>query len=175
MKVYGEIEVAQLEGFTTGTLPPASTNYRRIVFDTTVEKIKVSNGTIWKAAADIVPPFQYVIGTAGGSDFSTIAAALTAHPSNASFLLDNSYATSESVTITGSNILICGQGAVSVLTGNLTISAASQYVMVEKIKITGDITFTAGCSLNNITNCWAASTSAITDNGTSNNLLVIQA
>jgi hypothetical protein len=48
MRVHGELESADIEGFPTASLPNAATNFKRIVFDTTVNKMKISNGTTWE-------------------------------------------------------------------------------------------------------------------------------
>lgn len=92
--------------------------------------------------------FQYSI-CATGCDYTTIAAALTAHSSNASFVLMASYAAVENVTISGSGILIEGSGYSSYIQGTLTVSGNSN--VVRDVRVSG----------------------AVADNGTDNVLMAI--
>lgn len=174
MKVYGDLEVALLEGFATIDLPLASANVRRIVFDTTESKVKVSNGITWKSASDLIPAFQYTVGSASGCDYPDLATALAAHSSNASFLLDNSYSAVEDVTISGNSISITGQGAVSSINGSLIISSGVTKSFIEKVKITGNVTFASASSLNYIVNCWVSASSAAVDNGVDNSFFALK-
>jgi len=47
MKVYGPLEVAQLEWFTEGTKPAAASYPQRIIWTTDTKKVQVSDGTNW--------------------------------------------------------------------------------------------------------------------------------
>jgi hypothetical protein len=172
MKVYGELEVAQLEGFTTVNLPPANLNIRRICYDLTQNLVVYSDGVNWKSTISSTGQFEYSIGSLADSDFLTLAAALAAHPNNSTFILNPSYSTVENVTIAGNNIFIAGKGAVSVFAGNLTVS--SQYVQIKSIKFTGDITLDAASVACEVSSCWMSSTSVLTDNGTNNFQQLIQ-
>jgi hypothetical protein len=173
-KIYGELEVAQLEGFATVDLPDPTLNLRRVVYDLTEEKIKVSNGTIWKAGSTSLPVYQFTVGADSDADYTTLALALADHPSNTSFLLHNSYVAAEDVTITGDGIYISGQGAQSVITGNIVVDAGAMYNKITNLKVTGNITTNIGAKYNDISNAWIANTSVVTDNGSSNNILLIK-
>ena len=173
MKIYGELESAQLEGFTTVNLPLASANYRRAVYDITLNKMVISDGTSWLSASAAAPIAQYSIGVNG--DYPTFAIALAAHPSNTAFVLDKSYVAVENVTIAGNNISVIGQGAISLITGNLTVNAGVSFFLMEKVKITGDVTITATASSTCLTNIWLSNTSVATDNGDNSYILALQA
>lgn len=47
MKVYGQLEVAQLEWFTEGTKPAAASYPQRIIWTTDTKKVQVSDGVSW--------------------------------------------------------------------------------------------------------------------------------
>lgn len=173
MKVYGELEKAQLEGFATVDLPSASANFRRVVYDTTVNLAKISDGTSWRTfAAGLLSKYKYIVGADPAADFTTLTAALTAHSSNTSFLLDSSYVAVENVAIAGNGILIEGEGIISVIQGTLTINTGVQYARVSNLKVTGNITLGTSSANNIVRDIWVSPSVVITDNGVngSNNI-----
>jgi hypothetical protein len=172
MKVYGELEVAQLEGFATVNLPAANLNIRRICYDLTQNLVVYSDGVNWKSTISSTGQFEYSIGSLADSDFLTLTAALVAHPNNSTFILNPSYSTVENVTIAGDNIFIAGKGAVSVFAGDLTIS--SQYVQIKSIKFTGNITLDAASVACEVSSCWVAPASNVINDGVNNLVQVIQ-
>ena len=136
----------------------------------------LTDGINWKINNKKVSNVQYVIGSAaevsiGYADYSSIATALTAHPSNASFLISSNYIGAETATITGTNITIQGQGGISSIGG---IVCSSNYSMIKNLKITGNATLDSASSACNFSDCWVSSTSVVTDNGANNFVQVIQ-
>lgn len=71
--------------------------------------------------------FQYSI-CASGCDYTTVALALAAHSSNASFVITSGYTAVEDVTISGSGILIEGSGYISYIQGFLAVTGNNNIV-----------------------------------------------
>lgn len=61
MKVYGKLEVAQLEWFTDATKPAASSYPYRIIFVTDLVQIQISDGTNWNALSVGNPEAQVIV------------------------------------------------------------------------------------------------------------------
>lgn len=121
--------------------------------------------------------YQFVIGsaaevTAGTADYSSIATALTANPSNASFLITAGYSGTENVTIAGNKILIEGQGAVSTINGTITVNSNIQHFICRDLRVTGNVTVSSGAKYTRF-EAIVASTVTVTDNsGNSDNLFL---
>jgi hypothetical protein len=69
MKVYGPLEVAQLEWFTTAGRPAPSAYAYRVIFDTDIKSVLVSDGTNWTRASG-----------GGGGSLQWVEAALSPSP-----------------------------------------------------------------------------------------------
>jgi hypothetical protein len=126
-----------------------------------------------------VRKYQYVIGsaaeiTAGTADYATIAAALAAYSSNVTFLISSNYSGAESLSLSGSNVIIEGMGRHTVITGNVTLTATATGIKLRDLKVTGNITVDAGGKYCEITSVNIPSTSTLTDNGTDNYIWVFK-
>lgn len=137
------------------------------------------NGTdyVWQSVATAKKTkYNAVVGsaaevTAGSADYSSLQSAINALTTGGSILLSSNYSTVENITISTDSILIEGQGNKSVINGTVTLSATTDNCSISNMRITGNITLTAGCKYNILTNFWVPSGVIITNNGTSNIIL----
>lgn len=84
-----------------------------------------------------ISKFQYSI-CDSGCDYTTFSSALSAHSSNTTFLLKDTYTATENVTISGNGVLVEGMGVISVITGTLTVSGNTN--IVKDLKVTSTVT-----------------------------------
>lgn len=98
----------------------------------------------------------------GVASYSSLASALTAFP-NGEILVLSGYSTSEAISITGSPYII-GQGNQSAILGNVTISG--NYATLSNIRFSGNLTLSGNG--NYVQQCFANTTSVISDTGMGN-------
>lgn len=77
----------------------------------------------------------------------------------------------ENVIIT-KDVFIEGRGRSTILSGTLDVNG--NFSLIKYIKVTGTITYGAASNSNNTTDCWQAAAQAIVDNGTNNEITIIQ-
>lgn len=184
-----EANQLKLNGSTSGTvtvLPTATT----ASYSITLPSIAPITGTglyydgsnyVWQALATAkAPKYDLIVGssaqvTAGVADYSTVTAAISAlSASGGSILVTSAYAGEASISINKDNVLIEGQGNLTVITGTLTFSATTDNSSVSNLRINGNVTFTSGCKYNFLTAVWISSSATLTDSGTSNYIQAIQ-
>jgi hypothetical protein len=73
----------------------------------------------------------------------------------------------EAVTWSQSDVVVRGEGRLSIVDGNMTISGNNN--VLQNVKITGNLTVNG--NTNTIRDCWVVGT--ITDTGTLNNFSVV--
>ncbi len=135
---------------------------------------------VWQSVATAKKTkYDVVVGsaaevTAGSADYSSLQGAINTLPTGGSILVSSNYSTVENITISTDSILIEGQGNKSVINGTVTLSATTDNCSISNLRITGNVTLTAGCKYNILTNFWVPSSATITDNGTSNYIVGIQ-
>lgn len=158
---------AKQEGYATASLPAAG-NAGRVVWDTDILSLKVDNGASWDR---VTPPssseYDAIVADPAISGFSThttLTAAIAAVSAGDKILVMNT-TTVEDVTIS-KRLTIQGQGAGSVITGNITFNSSSDYSLVRDLKFSGNLTFDSGSVGNRIVDCFCTTSMTFTDNDT---------
>lgn len=180
MKIFGQLEKAQLENLTAdptgaGLIPG------RIWYRSDTNEVKYYDGaivqTISGASAADVSSFDAIVGSAldvanGLATHTTLTAAIAAISAGQSILVLPGTVT-DNPTV-NKKCHIVGMGAGSILSGNLVFNASADESSCKFLRVTGNVTFDAGADKINFSDFWCANASVITDNGSSNYILGIR-
>lgn len=110
--------------------------------------------------------------TAGLAHFTSVQTAIdNASTGDRILVLQGTYA--ESVTI-DKKIFLEGKGHGTVISGTLTMASNSDFSMIKWMKFGGNITLNAGADGIFLRECWHATGTTVTDNGSGNSILVIE-
>jgi hypothetical protein len=108
----------------------------------------------------------------GKATHSSINSAISSVPSGGKiYVLRGTFTENVSVN---KEVMIEGMGRGTVIDGTLTLTSSSDYALVRALKVTGNITLDSGSTGIFLRDCWVASGSTVTDNGSGNSVLVIQ-
>lgn len=163
--IKGKLEEAQLEPYTTGTRPTASSYPYRVIWNTSTSEAQVSDGSSWipLGAASVqnrvAALYDAVLGsagqvTSGAATHSTWATAIAALSAGDTLkVLEGSW--TENVTVDKS-LHIEGNGFGSVLTGSITFNSSSDQSSLSQVKVSDNITLSAGADGVIIKNIWLA-------------------
>lgn len=126
---------------------------------------------------DVDPASDIVVGsigqvTSGIADFSSLQGAINAASAGQKILiLNGTYI--ENITL-DKKIVIEGQGHSTFINGTFTLTSSSNFSLIKKIRIGGNLSLNVGADGNFINECWVTSSVVITDSGSGNSLTIIQ-
>lgn len=108
--------------------------------------------------------------SAGVAQYNTVQAGINAVSNGGKVMvLKGTY--SESLTI-AKEVFIEGQGRSTVVTGTIALSSGSTGSLVKYVKFGDNVTLATGANNVIVTDCWAATSKTIINNGTNNIILV---
>lgn len=105
--------------------------------------------------------------TAGAATHTSLQQAINDSVSGDRIYVLSTYALAENISI-NKTVIIDGQGLASQITGTLTFTNTGDFCVLQKLFITGNITFNAGSQANILNNSWQTLASTVTDSGTDN-------
>lgn len=121
--------------------------------------------------------YEIVVGSAaqvleGTADYSSLQSAINAATAGQKIIMLQG-TISENISV-DRKVFIEGKGHSSVISGTWTFTSAADFSLVKWLRVTSSITFNAGADGIFMTECWQATGQTITDNGTGNEIAIIQ-
>lgn len=192
LRVY--VDGLQIPRFVAGSTADAyytevvdsSGIYRMIRFHTDLSlspvsiEIHRSEGIVDSSSSNstrISTLYEIIVGsaaqvTAGTANYSDIQSAINAATAGQRIVvLQGTYSGNISVD---RKLFIEGRGHTTVISGTLTFTSTSDFSLVKNLRVTSTITFNSGADGIFMTDCWQATAQTITDNGSGNQIVVIQ-
>ena len=147
--------------------------------DTTADGVSAPFANL--ASVSLITEGEYVVGstaqvTAGkATHYALSAALLDANAGDTIYILELDNPITESADITlNKRLNIIGKGNGSNISDNFVLTSTASKSLIKNVRFGKDLTVQADCNNLIVTDCWADSGSAFSDNGTNNLITLLQ-